>query len=108
MWVLPYEGCSLEFQNSEPPFIFYRYNKPIRNSRVNCNKLSKGILRNLKFSIGLESFSNQRLESFSNQSLILIFGPIWIILVFDLTTISESYKFTVILFGSMLLTLAGH
>ena len=27
------------FQNSEPPIIFYKYNKPIRNIILNFNKL---------------------------------------------------------------------
>ena len=30
------------FQNSEPPIIYYKYNKPIRNSVVNVNKLEPG------------------------------------------------------------------
>ena len=43
-------------------------------------EISEGILRNQKIIIGLDSFSNQRVD---------IFGPIWILLVFLSTTLSK-------------------
>ena len=53
-------------------------------------EINGDILRNQKFIIGLGSFSNQR--------LIYVFGPIWIILVFVLTTFLKISNLAVIPF----------
>ena len=46
-------------------------------------EISEGILRNQKIIIGLDSFSNHCLN---------IFGPIWFLLVFVLTTLLKNVK----------------
>ena len=48
-------------------------------------EISKGIMRNQKTIIGLESFSNQRVN---------VFDPIWILLVFVSTTLLKDVNYS--------------